>query len=181
MIASNQRTACDGGSLFRLPSIHVKDTPMTTIEHRLNTLGITLPPAAAPVANYVPFVVHANVVTISGQISLSPDGLITGKLGAEHDIASGQAAARVCAINLLAQLRNAVEGDWARVSRVLRLGGFVNVTPDFADIPAVINGASDLMVDVFGDAGRHARSAVGCANLPMNVAVEIEGMFALTP
>lgn len=152
---------------------------MTSIDQRLNDLGLTLPPAAAAVANYVPFVVQYGVVTISGQISLGPDGLITGKLGAEHDQKSGQSAAKLCGLNLLAQLRAATNGDLDRVKRVIRLGGFVNCTPDFADIPAVINGASDLMVDVFGDIGRHARSAVGCANLPLNAAVEVEGLFAI--
>ncbi len=152
---------------------------MGQIDERLAELGLTLPPAAAPVANYVPFVVSHGLVTISGQVSMGPEGLVTGKLGAEHDLASGQAAARLCGLNLLAQLRAACDGDLDRVTQVVRLGGFVNVTPGFADIPQVINGASDLMVDVFGAGGRHARAAVGCANLPLNAAVEVDGVFAL--
>ncbi len=152
---------------------------MARIDDRLAELGITLPQAAAPVANYVPYVLHDGLVTVSGQISLGADGLVTGKLGRDHDVASGQAAARLCAVNLFAQLRNATNGELDRIVRVVKLGGFVNVMPEFAEIPQVINGASDLMVDVFGEAGRHARSAVGCANLPLNAAVEVDGIFAI--
>ncbi len=151
---------------------------MGPIEARLTELGLTLPAAAAPVANYAPWVREGDMVSVSGQISLGPDGLVSGKLGVQLDVAAGQAAARLCGLNLLAQLNAA--GVLERVRRVVKLGGFVNVAPDFADIPQVINGCSDLMVDVFGDAGRHARSAVGCAMLPLNAAVEVDGLFAVS-
>lgn len=150
------------------------------IDTRLADLGISLPDAPMPAANYVPFVQTGKLVMVSGQISLGPDGLITGKLGDDMDVAGGQDAARVCAINLIAQLKAACDGDLDLLARVVRLGGFVNSTPDFTDHPKVINGASDLMVEVFGDAGRHARAAVGVAALPLGVAVEIDGMFELS-
>ncbi|MEM8770756.1 MAG: RidA family protein [Pseudomonadota bacterium] len=152
---------------------------MSRIETQLADLGIVLPEPAAPVANYVPFAQSGSLVFISGQVSITPDGLITGKLGAEIDIDAGIQAAHACGINLLAQLKQACGGDLDRVSRVVRLGGFVNCTPDFVDHPKVINGASDLMVGVFGDAGRHARAAVGAPALPMNAAVEIDGVFEI--
>lgn len=150
---------------------------MSDIDARLAELGITLPEPVAPVANYVPFVRSGNQVFISGQISIGPDGLVTGRLGDTMDLAGGQAAARLCAINLIAQLKAACGGDLSRLVRVVKLGGFVAATPDFTDIPKVINGGSDLMVEVFGDKGRHARSAVACPVLPLGAAVEIDGVF----
>lgn len=150
---------------------------MSTIDSRLSELGLELPEPVAPVANYVPFVQSGNQVFISGQISMGPNGLVTGRLGDSMRIEDGQAAARLCAINLIAQLRVACGGDLSRFVRVVKLGGFVCATPDFTDIPKVINGGSDLMVAVFGDAGRHARSAVACPSLPLGAAVEIDGVF----
>ncbi|MFG6567039.1 MULTISPECIES: RidA family protein [unclassified Sulfitobacter] len=146
---------------------------------RLADLGITLPDAPAPAANYVPFVVTGNTVYVSGQISNGPDGLITGRLGADMDVDAGAAAARSCALSLLAQVRAACDGDLDRLKRVVKLTGFVNSTADFTDQPEVINGASDFMVEALGDAGRHARSAVSAASLPLGVAVEIEGIFEI--
>ena len=148
-------------------------------ETRLQELGITLADAPAPAANYVPFVQTGNLVYISGQISVGPDGLATGKLGLDTDVEAGAAAARLCAVNLITQLRNACGGDLDRLVRVVKLNGFVNCTQDFTDQPKVINGASDLMVEVFGEAGRHARAAVGAPSLPLGVAVEIEGIFEI--
>ena len=151
---------------------------MGTIASRLEELGITLPTPATPVANYVPYTVSGNLVFVSGQIPFGPDGLqYQGKVGADLTAEDGIAAARLCAINILAQLREALDGDLDRVVRCLKLGGFVNSVPDFADHPAVINGASDLMVDVLGDRGRHARFAVGAGSLPRNVAVEVDAIF----
>jgi enamine deaminase RidA (YjgF/YER057c/UK114 family) len=150
---------------------------MSTIDSRLSELGLELPEPVAPVANYVPFVQSGNQVFISGQISIGPNGLVTGRLGDSMRIEDGQAAARLCAINLIAQLRVACGGDLSRLVRVVKLGGFVCATPDFTDIPKVINGGSDLMVAVFGDAGCHARSAVACPSLPLGAAVEIDGVF----
>ncbi|PRX37072.1 Enamine deaminase RidA, house cleaning of reactive enamine intermediates, YjgF/YER057c/UK114 family [Meinhardsimonia xiamenensis] len=149
------------------------------IETRLAELGVTLPQAPAPAANYVPFVRSGNTVYVSGQISQGPGGLIVGKLGADMDVPAGAAAARICAINLLAQVKAACDGDLDRLRRVLKLTGFVNSTADFTDQPKVINGASDFFVEVLGDAGRHARSAVSAAALPLGVAVEIEGIFEI--
>jgi enamine deaminase RidA (YjgF/YER057c/UK114 family) len=154
---------------------------MTTIATRLAELGVTLPDAPAPAANYVPFVIVGSLVHVSGQISQDAGGLIKGRLGADMDVAAGAAAAQRCAVSLLAQLRNAVGGDWSRVVRAVKLTGFVNSTPDFTDQPKVINGASDFLVAVMGDAGRHARSAVSAASLPLGVAVEIEGIFEIRP
>lgn len=150
-----------------------------TIETRLAELGITLPDPAAPVANYVPFVISGNLAHISGQISADGSGLIKGKLGADLTVEQGAAAARACAISLLAQVKKACGGDLGRVVRLVKLTGFVNSTPDFTDQPKVINGASDLMVAVLGDAGRHARSAVSAAALPLGVAVEIDAIFEI--
>jgi enamine deaminase RidA (YjgF/YER057c/UK114 family) len=150
------------------------------IEARLKEFGIELPPATAPVANYVPFTVSGNIAVVSGQISVrngKPE--FVGKLGREISIADGQQAAKLCALNILAHVKAACGGDLDRVKRVLRLGGFVNCMPDFTDMPQVVNGASDLMVQVFGDAGRHARAAVGVSSLPLGVAVEVEAMFEL--
>lgn len=150
---------------------------MSTPEQRLADLGFALPEAAAPVANYVPFVRSGNQVFVSGQISLGPDGLMKGRLGESMNVEQGQSAARLCALNLLAQLKAALDGDLGRLVRVVKLGGFVCATPDFEAIPKVINGASDLMVEALGEAGRHARSAVSCPVLPLGAAVEIDAIF----
>lgn len=147
------------------------------IETRLAELGITLPDAPAPAANYVPTVRTGDLLFISGQVSKTDDGLITGKLGAGFSVEDAQAAARICALNLIAQAKAACGGDLDRVRRVVKLVGFVNAAPDFDQHPQVINGASDLMVKVFGDKGRHARSAVGSSSLPFGIAVEVEAIF----
>ena len=150
------------------------------IEARLRELGVESPEPAAPVANYVPYTISGNLVVISGQICQWNGELrFKGKLGAGIAIADGRAAARLCALNIIAHLRVACGGDLDRVSRCLRVGGFVNCTPDFTDMPQVVNGASDLMVAVFGDAGKHARAAVGVSSLPLGVAVEVEAMFEI--
>jgi len=146
----------------------------------MKELGIELPAPAAPVANYVPFAASGAVVIIAGQIcQWNGERRHVGKLGAGISIAEGQQAARLCALNILAQLRVACGGDLDRVQRCLRLGGFVNCTPEFTDMPQVVNGASDLMVEVFGDGGRHARAAVGVNALPGGVAVEVEATFEI--
>lgn len=149
------------------------------IDQRLADLGITLPGAAAPAANYVPFVRTGNLLFVSGQVSMAEGALITGRLGDDMSLEDGAAAARACGLSLLAQVSAACEGDWSKLTRVLKLTGFVNCAPDFTDHPKVINGCSDLLVEVLGDAGRHSRSAVG-AVLPLGCAVEIEGIFELT-
>jgi enamine deaminase RidA (YjgF/YER057c/UK114 family) len=149
------------------------------IEARLKALGVELPEAPAPAANYVPFVLAGNLLHVSGQISLGPEGPIKGKLGADMDVAQGADCARRCAMGLLAQVRAACGGDFSRLVRAVKLTGFVNSTADFTDQPKVINGASDFLVEVLGEAGRHARSAVSAAALPLGVAVEIEGIFEL--
>lgn len=150
---------------------------MTAIDTRLAELGITLPDAPAPAANYVPYVRVGNLVHVSGQISMDETGLITGKVGADLTTEQGAAAARRCALSLLAQVRAACGGDFSRLVRAVKLTGFVNSTPDYTDQPKVINGASDCLVEVLGEAGRHARSAVSAGALPLGVAVEIEGIF----
>ncbi len=152
---------------------------MSTIETRLIELGVTLPDAPAPAANYVPFVRTGNQVYISGQISRNGATLLTGKLGQDLDVAAGAAAAQSCAVAILAQMKQACGGDWSRFVRMVKLVGFVNSTADFTDQPRVINGASDFLVAVLGDAGRHARSAVSAASLPLGVAVEIEAVFEI--
>ncbi len=149
------------------------------IESRLAELGVALPDAPAPAANYVPFVLVGNTVYISGQISQTSTGLTKGRLGADLDIPAGAEAARSCAISLLAQLKKACGGDLNRVVRAVKLTGFVNSTADFTDQPKVINGASDFLVAAMGDAGRHARSAVSAVSLPLGVAVEVEGIFEI--
>ncbi len=153
---------------------------MGAIAKRLAELGITLPPAAAPVANYVPFVITGNLLVISGQVCFGPDGKLApahvGKLGGSISAEAGREAARLCGLNLLAQAQAAL-GDLDRITRCVRLGGFINATPDYTALPAIMNGASDLMVEVLGDKGRHARSTVGMSVLPMDCAVEVEGMF----
>ena len=149
-----------------------------TTEQKLASLGIALPTPAAPVANYVPFVRTGNQLVVSGQLCFGLDGKLvaTGHLGGGVSIEDGQKAARACAVNLLAQLKVAL-GDLDKVVRVVRLGGFINSAVGFTDGPKVMNGASDLMVEVFGDKGRHARSTVGVAALPADAAVEVEGLF----
>ncbi len=145
------------------------------VEARLKDLGLTVPEAAAPVANYVGWVRSGAQIFVSGQITLKEGKpAFVGKLGAEIDLDAGKAAAELCAINIVAQLKQACEGDLDRVARIVRLGGYVNSTPDFTQQPQVINGASDLMVAIFGDKGRHSRAAVSVASLPLGVAVEID-------
>jgi len=150
-----------------------------SIINRLAEMGVTLPEAPAPAANYVPFVKVGNTVYVSGQIAAGPDGMITGKLGADMDVDAGAAAAKACAISLLAQLRAACDGDIERLKQVVKLVGFVNSTPDFTDQPKVINGCSDFLAEALGDRGKHARSAVSAPSLPFGVAVEIEGIFEI--
>ena len=153
---------------------------MGRVEARLAELGVTLPKPMTPLANYVPFVRHTGLVVVSGQIP-ARDGAVafTGKLGAQIDLQTGQDAARLCFINVLAQLREACDGDLDRVTRVIRLGGFIAAGPEFTGHALVMNGASDLAVAVFGDAGRHARSTIGVPSLPADAAVEVEGTFAV--
>jgi enamine deaminase RidA (YjgF/YER057c/UK114 family) len=152
---------------------------MSKIEQRLAELGITLPTPMAPIANYVPFVRSGSLVHVSGQVSTDADGGIKGTVGVDVDLETAIRAARMCGINLLAQLRVAADDDLDRVRRVVKLGGFVQAGPDFFDIPKVVNGCSDLMVEVLGDAGRHARSAVGVYRLPVNFAVEVDAVVEL--
>jgi enamine deaminase RidA (YjgF/YER057c/UK114 family) len=147
------------------------------IDSQLQTLGITLPAAAAPAANYVPFVMTGNLLIISGQLPMEAGKLaVTGRLGGGVSLEQGQQAARLCAINIIAQAKAALS-DLDRVTRIVRLGGFVACTDDFTDQPQVINGASNLMVEVFGDAGRHARAAVGVNVLPLGAAVEVDAII----
>ncbi len=149
-----------------------------TIEQKLAAQGVTLHEPASPVANYVGFVRTGNLLFVSGQLCFNPEGALIarGKLGAGVTVEQGSAAARGCALNLLAQVKAAL-GDLDKVVRVVRLGGFINSAPDFLDGPKVMNGASDLMVEAFGDRGRHSRSTVGVASLPADAAVEVEGLF----
>ena len=149
---------------------------MSEVESRLTAAGIVLPVPVAPVANYVPFVRSGALVHISGQVSVDASGGVKGVVGLEVDLEAARAAARLCGVNLLAQMKAACDGDLDRVVRVVKLGGFVQAGPDFFDIPQVVNGASDLMVLAFGDAGRHARSAVGVYRLPLNFAVEVDAV-----
>ena len=152
-----------------------------TVESKLAELGVALPTPAAPVANYVGFVRTGRLLMVSGQLCLGDDGKLVaqGKLGAGVSVEDGQKAARACAINLLAQAKAAL-GDLDKVSRVVRLGGFINSAPGFADAAKVMNGASDLMVTAFGDKGRHARSTIGVSSLPLDAAVEVEGAFEVS-
>ena len=152
---------------------------MGKFETKLAEMGVTLPDAPAPAANYVPYVQVGDVVYVSGQISQDESGFLTGRLGDDMDVESGAAAARACAISLLAQVKAACGGDLDRLVRVVKLGGFVNSTPDFTQQPQVINGASDFMAEALGDAGKHARAAVSASSLPLGVAVEIEGVFQI--
>jgi enamine deaminase RidA (YjgF/YER057c/UK114 family) len=149
---------------------------MSQVEDRLAAAGVTLPQPNAPVANYVPFVRAGDLVHISGQVSLDASGGVRGVLGEDVDLETGQKAARLCALSLIAQMKAACDGDLDRVVRVVKLAGFVQAGPSFFDIPKVLNGASDLMVEAFGDAGRHARSAVGVYRLPLNFAVEVDAV-----
>ena len=149
------------------------------IDARLAELGIELPNPPAPAANYVPFVQVGDFVYVSGQISMDANGLVKGKLGDGFSVDDAYAAARLCGINLIAQIRAACDGNLDRLVRVVKLNGFVNATQDFTDHPKVINGTSDLMVEVFGEQGRHARAAVGSSSLPLGVAVEVEGIFQI--
>ena len=150
------------------------------IEARLAQLGVSLPDAPAPAANYVPYVISGSLVFVSGQICQGPDGLIQGKLGLDMDVPDGADAAKACGLALLAQVKAACEGDLDRLVRVVKLTGFVNSTGDFTQQPTVINGASGFLVEALGDKGRHARSAVSAAALPLGVAVEIEGIFEIS-
>jgi enamine deaminase RidA (YjgF/YER057c/UK114 family) len=150
------------------------------IDQRLAELKIELPNAAAPMANYVPAVRTGNLLFVSGQVcQWNGERRFTGKLGAEISLEEGKQAARLCALNLIAQTKRFLEGDLDRVVRVVRMGGFVNAVPGFTEQPQVVNGASDLMVEVFGDAGRHARAAVGVGSLPGGAAVEVDAVFEI--
>ena len=151
---------------------------MGKYEKKLKSFGVILPNAPAPAANYLPFVKIDSLVYVSGQISLGPNGLIKGILGKDMTVEQGKLAARQCAINLLAQVKVACDGDLDRLTQVIKLGGFVNSTPNFFDQPSIINGASDFLVEILGENGRHARTAVG-AILPLGVAVEIDGIFSI--
>ena len=152
-----------------------------TIEAKLTALGLALPDAPAPVANYVPTCLAGGLLFISGQVSRRGDGqVLTGKLGEGLDVAAGREAAKVCALNILAQAKAAL-GSLERIERVVKLTGFVNSSPTFNGHQQVVNGASDLLVEVLGDKGRHTRSAVGVAALPVDAAVEIEAILAVKP
>ena len=150
------------------------------IEERLKNLGIELPAAPAPAANYVPYVIIGNLLFISGQLAQNTTGFVTGKLGLDLTIEEGYKAARLCGISLISQLKSACNGDLNKVKSVVRLGGFINSTADFSEHPKVVNGASDLMVEVFGDIGKHSRAAVGSSSLPFGVAVEVDGIFEIS-
>jgi enamine deaminase RidA (YjgF/YER057c/UK114 family) len=152
---------------------------MSKIEARLAELGVQLPAPVPPIASYVPFVRTGNVIHISGQVSTDASGGVKGTVGSEVDFETAVRAARLCGINLIAQMKSATDGDLDRVVRIVKLGGFVQAGPDFFDIPKVINGCSDLMVEVFGDAGRHARSAVGVYKLPLNFSVEVDAVVEI--
>ena len=156
------------------------DTPPNSPEACLAALNLVLPQVAPPAANYVPYVVSGSQLFVAGQIPfLNGEKLHIGRLGAPLTIEQGQEAARACGLNILAQAKAAVGGDWDKIVRCVKLGVFVNGTPEFDQQPAVANGASDLMVAVLGDKGRHARAAVGVANLPFGVAVEIDAVFEI--
>lgn len=153
---------------------------MSLVEDRLTAMGLSLPDAPAPAGSYIPSVRTGDLLWVSGQIALGPDGPVRGRLGDDMEVEAGADAARLCALSLLAQVKVACDGDLDRLSRVVKLVGFVASAPDFFDQPKVINGASDLLSAVMDDAGRHARSAVGVAALPLGVAVEIEGVFKVS-
>ncbi|WFU10466.1 RidA family protein [Rhizobium sp. CB3090] len=150
------------------------------VESRLKELGIVLPQAAAPAANYVPYVISGNLLYLSGQLPMENGKLgVTGLLGRDVDVAGGQRAAELCAINILAQAKAALDGDLGRIKRIIKLNGFVASAPEFAEQHLVINGASNLLANVLGDAGKHARAAVGMAALPLNAAVEIDAIMEI--
>lgn len=150
------------------------------LQEKLAAQGLSLPKVAAPAANYVPYVIAGKTLYVSGQIPfLNGEKMHLGRLGESLGVEDGQKAAQACALNILAQVNEAVGGDWSKVRRCIKLGGFVNCTPDFTDQPAVINGASNLIADVMGEAGKHARFAVGAPSLPLGVAVEIDAVFEL--
>jgi len=153
---------------------------MSDVQERLTAAGIVLPKPVAPVANYVPFVRTGNLVHISGQVSVDASGGVKGIVGVDVDLDGARLAARTCGVNLLAQMSAACDGDLNRIVRVVKLGGFVQAGPEFFDIPQVINGASDVMVLAFGDAGKHARSAVGVYRLPLNFAVEVDAVVEVS-
>jgi enamine deaminase RidA (YjgF/YER057c/UK114 family) len=153
---------------------------MSSPDERIVALNIVLPTPTAPVANYRPFVRSGHLIHISGQVSVDASGGIRGVVGEDVDLERAIAAARLCGLNLIAHMKVACDGDLSRVRRVVKLGGFVQAGPAFFDIPKVVNGASDLMVDVFGDAGRHARSAVGVFRLPLNFAVEVDAVVEIS-
>jgi enamine deaminase RidA (YjgF/YER057c/UK114 family) len=184
LLASQRPISEDKGGIFMGATgaprrIRVKEIDMAgAVEKKLTDLGIKLPTPAAPVANYVPFVRTGKLLIISGQLCLDGEGKLVakGQLGGGVSIEDGAKAAEACAVNLLAQLKSAL-GDLDKVARVVRLGGFINSAPGFTDGPKVMNGASDLMVTAFGDKGRHARTTVGVAALPLDAAVEVEGAF----
>ena len=152
---------------------------MSDVPAKLAELGLELPRPAAPVAAYVPVVEHGGMLYVSGQLPFRDGQVVTGRLGDDTDVASGYDAARRCALMLVAQIGQALDGDWSRVERIVKLGVFVNSTPDFTDQPQVANGASDLMEALFGDAGKHARAAVSAPSLPRGVAVEIDAVVAI--
>ncbi|MFN3700843.1 MAG: RidA family protein [Alphaproteobacteria bacterium] len=150
------------------------------IHKQLSELGLSLPKAAAPAANYVPYVISGKHIYVAGQIPfLNGEKMHMGRLGDGLEIEDGRAAAQACALNILGQVDAAIGGDWSKIKRCVKLGAFVNCTPAFTDHPAVVNGASDLMVAVLGEAGKHARFAVGAPSLPLGVAVEIDALFEL--
>ena len=151
-----------------------------SIAQRLADAGVTLPEANAPAANYVPFVRQGTLLFVSGQVPIKDGAFVTGKLGDTFSVEQGKDAAKICALSLLSQVKAACDGDIDRLVRVVKLTGFVNSTPDFTEQPQVINGASDFLVEVLGDVGRHSRSAVSAAALPLGVAVEIEGIFEIS-
>ena len=157
----------------------MKENKMFNLKERLQKLKLQLPEAPAPAANYVPFVKTGNLLFISGQISSNENGLIKGVIGKNMDIDAGYEAASRCGLSLIAHLNNALEGDFSNFRRIIRLAGFVNSSSDFEDHPKVLNGASDLMVKIFGEKGKHMRVAVG-AKLPLGVAVEVEGLFEVS-
>lgn len=154
---------------------------MTSIDQKLESLGIILTTPPPAIASYVPYVISENMIIISGQLPLK-DGQVAfkGKVGQDLSLEEGQAAAHQCALNILLHLKGACGGDLSQIRQCLRLGGFVNCAPDFTDHPKVINGASDLMIAVFGEAGRHARAAIGVTSLPLGAAVEVEAMFLMS-
>jgi len=158
----------------------MSSTPASQIEDRLAGLGITLPQPNPPVANYVPFVRAGDLVHISGQVSIDAAGGVKGVVGEDVDMEQARHGARLCGINLLSQMKAACQGDLGRIVRVVKLGGFVQAGPNFFEIPQVVNGCSDLMVEAFGDAGRHARSAVGVYRLPTNFAVEVDAVVQVS-